>query len=73
MRWIVVFHGRNIEAAMKELIVQASACVVENCEPVPLDPDEITLEVDGPDDLNQRLKGQALVSGVYPSSKMSLY
>jgi hypothetical protein len=73
MRWIVVFHGRKIEAAMKELMDQASACVVENSEPVPLDSNEITLVVDGPDDLNQRLKGQTLVSGVYPSSEMSLY
>jgi len=73
MRWIVVFRGRKIESAMKEIIEQASASVVEDGDPVPLDADEITLVVDGPNDLNQRLKGHALVSGVFPSSEMSLY
>lgn len=73
MQWIVVFRGKTIETAMRELLAAASAHEVGNGDPVPLEPDEISLVVEGPDDLNRRLDCEALVSGVYPSSEMSLY
>ena len=73
MNWIVVFRGKAFGAAMRELLADASACAAEDCDPVPLEPDEISVEVEGPDDLNRRLQGKALVSGVYPNSEMTLY
>jgi len=73
VKWLVVIDSKMGRAALPMLLKKASAHAVESSEPIPLSNTELSVEVEGPDDLPARLESHRAVKGVYPSSDLTLY
>ena len=71
MKWLVVLEGG--EAQLARLLHGTSARLAEAAAPISLSSTEVSIEVEGPDDLPEQLERHPEVKGVYPSSDMSLY
>lgn len=73
MKWLVVVDSKLVQSMLQKLLKKASAQAVPFSDPVPLSEAETSIEVDGPEDLPNRLKSYREIKGVYPSSDYTLY
>lgn len=73
MKWLVVVDSKKRKSVLPALLRNASAHAVASSEPVPLSASETSVEVEGPEDLPNRLESHSAIKGVYPSSDLTLY
>ena len=72
MKWLVVIDS-DLVSSVLQMLKQVSAQVLPFSDPVPLSDGETSIEVEGPDDLPNRLERNSAVKGVYPSSDYTLF
>ena len=73
MRWLVVVDSKLMPAALQTILKQVDAQTIPASDPVPLSEEEVSIEVEGPEDLPKRLEWNQSIKGVYPSSDYTLY
>ena len=73
MNWLIVVDQGCDLKALAEILAKYGAHLVQGADCVPLEPDDLSCQVVGPENLADRLKGEAPIKGVYPSSDYSLY
>lgn len=74
MRWLVVIDRTLLmPAALEAVLAKACAHAAPSTDPVPLSDGETSIEVEGPEDLPNRLRSNRAIKGVYPSSDYTLY
>lgn len=73
MRWLVVVDRNLMQSALEAVLKMARAKVAPASDPVPLSGEEVSIEVEGPEDLPSRLASNSSIKGVYPSSDYTLY
>lgn len=73
MRWLVVGSSAETETSIRSVIEGAGGKIDPACEPIPLGGDEVSIEVEADADFASRLRDNEAVTGVYPSSEMTLY
>jgi hypothetical protein len=73
VKWLVVVDSKLMPSALQTILKQADARPIPASDPVPLSDDEVSIEVEGPEDLPSRLERNQSIKGVYPSSDYTLY
>lgn len=73
MRWIVTVSRSVPMDRLVGLVESAGGRLLPAEEAVPLDGDDLAIEVEGPADFSRRLSRDGVILGVYPSSTMELY
>ena len=71
-RWLVTFRTGLTEARQRELLEELH-CTADDPVAIPLDDGETVVEVEGPDDLDERCRTREGLVTVYPSSEMTPY
>ena len=72
MKWIVVTSKTIDLDEFKETIASFQASIDENCDPIPLGEDEISINVEGPAHLSNDLSAFDNVK-IYPNSEIALF
>ena len=73
MRWLVLCSAKAAPGEVQALLGAASARIVPGAEWIPMNGQEMTIEVEGPADLPARIEGQAGIMAVYPSNEPTAY
>jgi hypothetical protein len=71
-RWLITtLHDEDLDKLRQD--VEAKGGTVSHIPPVPLDRGEQAVEVEGPDDLPDKLKSHPAVLKISPDSDLELY
>ncbi|GJE04114.1 hypothetical protein [Methylobacterium isbiliense] len=73
MKWLVTAERRLDAQNLGKALEQAGAHVVDEQTATPLGEGERVWEVEGPPNLDAKLTGVKAITGVFPSSTMTLY
>jgi hypothetical protein len=71
-RWLIT-TSRDEDLVKLRKDVEASGGALSDEPPTPLDPDEQAVEVEGPDDLPEKLKSHPAVRKMSPDSDLELF
>ncbi len=71
-KWLVMVEPKTDLAAVYEKLAKAGGVVNKSQKPIPYEGGDLTIEVEGPPDLLERLKDEKGIT-IYPSSDMTLY
>lgn len=71
-KWLVTTSSEQDLDALRRDVAAEGGSVIDS-PPVPLDPEEQVLEVDGPDDLPSKLERYPSVRKVSPNSEIDLF
>lgn len=69
----MTFEARTEFEAVRACIESAGGMLLPQQHPTPLGQGEAVIEVEGPADFALRMKGQAAVKAIYPSSSMQSF
>jgi hypothetical protein len=72
MKWLLTLKAHPGTARLDEMLRSAGSALQENTPVTPVDGD-VVVEVDGPKDFPDRVKGAPEVKAVHPSSDITLY
>jgi hypothetical protein len=73
VNWLITTRTSTDLVTLGQRLAALGCRVANASNPIPLDQGQQTLEVEGPEDLPARLRGDPDVIGVYPNSEQQLY
>jgi hypothetical protein len=73
MHWLITTQKKAIEAELDEVLLSVGAHRIETVSSVPLGQNEIVWEVEGPVDLDGRLRGVRTIREIFPYSSPLAY
>jgi len=72
-RWLITMSRDHQDLELLRNAVEAGGGAVSDSLPIPLDRDEQVVEVEGPDDLPEKLKRHPAVRKMSPDSEVELF
>lgn len=73
MKWLLTVSKDMSKARLREVLEPSGVTISDSVAMIPMDDGDVVVEVEGPADLPQRVKGTPGVKEVHPSSEMTLY
>lgn len=73
MKWLVLCSAKAAPGEVQALLGAANARALPGADWIPMDGQEMTIEVEGPADLPARIEGRAGIKAVYPSNEPTSY
>lgn len=73
MNWLVTLRSSSSAKEFQQVLANIGASEISGRSAIPMENDELIVEVTGPSDLDLQLRGTTGVISVHPSSQMELY
>ena len=73
MKWLLTLKAHPGKARLDEMLSSAGSKLDENEAMIPMAEGDVVVEVEGPADFPDRVKGAPEVLAVHPSSDLTLY
>ena len=72
MKWLLTVNSELSDAELYQILHKLRVVLSQGAEPIPMD-DGVLYEVEGSDDLENRVRNVPGAVSVFPSSAMTLY